>query len=624
MSRRLAFLLVVALGLWGRPDLSISAAAPPVYVVDDLGSLGGNFTMPLAINEAGDVAGSAQTASFDYHAFLYTDAGGIRDLGTFNGTGWSQVFGINNARHMTGYFTRANGSVGAFLHGDDIGTIELEPLPGASMTSARALNDADQVTGASSGSAGAHAFIWSAALGMRDIGTLQGPVSNGQRINASGQVAGQAIAINDPYFPIYHAFRYTDGTGMQDLGTLPGTSRTASSGTGINAAGDVVGYSNDPGYGVSRAFLYTDADGMRDLGTFGGRNSFARFINDNGAVVGIADLVSGQQHPFIYTAPAGIVDLNTLIDSSSGWTLWTAEAINNQGTIVGVATMGGRSRGYRARRVRDDSAPEIDVAISPPPTATGWNSSDVTVVWTVRDPETGIASSSGCETQTVAQDTAGLTLTCSAVNPLGGSSTRSIVVRIDGSAPEIDVSISPPPNAAGWSSGDVSVRWITRDAGSGVASSSGCDTQTLTQETAGLTLTCSATNLPGASTTRSIVVKIDKTAPVMACVATPARLWPPNGRMVPVSIAVSVADPMSAAGGFTLESISVDNRNATPDAVVGFVPGTASTTGQVRAARTGDVTRVYRFTYTSSNLAGLTASCTASILVARGDSDPPD
>jgi hypothetical protein len=36
------------------------------------------------------------------------------------------------------------------------------------------------------------------------------------------------------------------------------------------------------------------------------------------------------------------------------------------------------------------------------------------------------------------------------------------------------------------------------------------------------------------------------------------------------------------------------------------------------------VTRVYRFTYTSSNLAGLTASCTASILVARGDSDLPD
>src|SRR4029453_18341282 len=99
----------------------------------------------------------------------------------------------------------------------------------------------------------------------------------------------------------------------------------------------------------------------------------------------IADLPSGQQHPFLYTPSAGMVDLNTSIDSTTGWTLWTAEGINNHGSIVGVGTMGGRSRGYRARRVRDDSAPEIDLAIAPPPNAAGWNNSDVTVRWITRD-----------------------------------------------------------------------------------------------------------------------------------------------------------------------------------------------------------------------------------------------
>lgn len=618
MSRRLALLLVACLGLCAaRPTLSIAAAESPVYVIDDLGSLGGFFTLPVAINEAGDVAGSAQTSAFDYHAFVYTDAAGIRDLGTFNGTGWSQAFDINNARHMTGYFTRSNGSIGAFLYGDDIGTIEIGSPADAAAINARSLNDADQVTGTSNVSGAVHAFIWSAALGTRDIGTLPGGVSNGQRINARGQVVGQSSVNADPNFPVYRAFRYAEGTGMQDLGTLPGTPRSASSGAAINLDGDVVGTSSDPGLAIGRGFLYTDAGGMQDLGTLGGRNSSARFINDNGAVVGSADLPSAQQHPFLYTRSAGMVDLNTLIDAATGWTLFTAEAINNHGTIVGIGSMGGRSRGYRLRRVRDDSPPEIDLAVSPQPNAAGWNNASVTVHWTIRDPETGIASSAGCDTQTVVQDTAGVSLTCTAVNHLGGTSTRSTLVRIDRTAPEIEVAVSPQPNAAGWSNSDVTVRWTLRDPESGIASSSGCETYTATQETAGQTLTCAAVNAAGVSSAQSIVVKVDKTPPLLTCVATPATIWPPNGQLVPVSIAVSATDPVSGASGFTLTSISVDDPDAGSQSVVGFVTGTDSTRGFVRAARSEGRARVYRFTYTSSNPADLTGSCTASVEVAR-------
>jgi hypothetical protein len=311
-----------------------------------------------------------------------------------------------------------------------------------------------------------------------------------------------------------------------------------------------------------------------------------------------------------------MVDLNSLIDSTTGWTLWTAQAINNSGAIVGVASMGGRSRGYRARRIRDDSAPDIEALVSPAPNAAGWNTSDVTVRWRVRDPESGIASSSNCDGQTLTESTAGITVTCSAANSLGGTSSRSVTLKIDKSAPEIDVSVSPQPNASGWNSSDVTIVWAVRDPESGVVSSPGCSTQVLTNETAGLTLTCNAVNAAGRSSSRAVTVKIDKTPPLLTCAATPSLLWPPNGDMVPVVIAVTVEDALSGVATFVLQSFTVGDPSAGPQAVTGFVAGTQTTNGLVQALRTGTAAaRVYTFRYASNDAAGLIGLCTALVVV---------
>jgi hypothetical protein len=42
----------------------------------------------------------------------------------------------------------------------------------------------------------------------------------------------------------------------------------------------------------------------------------------------------GDANAFIYTASTGMVDLNSLIDPSSGWTLGTADDINASGEII--------------------------------------------------------------------------------------------------------------------------------------------------------------------------------------------------------------------------------------------------------------------------------------------------
>jgi probable HAF family extracellular repeat protein len=415
---------------------------------------------------------------------------------------------------------------------------------------------------------------------------------------------------------VYHAFRFTPGVGMFDLGTLGGSSRSLSTPSSINADGDVVGYAYDPATVTMKGFLYTDRGGMVALGSLGGRQTIPNDINDNGAIVGDATPPGLSLHGFLHTPAAGLVDLNSLIDSTSGWTLGTAVAINNRGMIVGTGGLGGRSRGYRLRRVRDDSAPEIEAIVSPEPNASGWSSSPVTIRWRVRDPESGIASTAGCETQAVADDTTGITFTCGATNSLGGSSAQSVTVKIDRSGPEIDPSMSPQPNAAGWNSSDVTVTWSIRDPQTGIAASSGCGAQTLTNETGGLTLTCFATNGAGVTSSRSVTVRIDRTRPVLTCAATPSIVWPPNGQMVRVLISVDVADALSGAAGFSLQSYMAGDPGAGVDAVSGFTVGTASSSGLVAALRTGSGdARVYTFTYTGLDVAGLAGSCAATVTV---------
>jgi hypothetical protein len=90
-----------------------------------------------------------------------------------------------------------------------------------------------------------------------------------------------------------------------------------------------------------------------------------------------------------------------------------------------------------AYEFHDVTAPVITPAITGPLGASGWYIGDVTVTWSVSDLETGIASSTGCETTVINADTAGVTLTCSAVNREGLSNSSSVSVKLDKTAPVI-------------------------------------------------------------------------------------------------------------------------------------------------------------------------------------------
>ena len=86
----------------------------------------------------------------------------------------------------------------------------------------------------------------------------------------------------------------------------------------------------------------------------------------------------------------------------------------------------------------DASVPLITPTINGTKGNNDWYVSNVSVSWEVSDPESGISSTDGCNAVTLTTDIAGMTLTCSTVNGVGLTNSKSVVVKIDQTSPVIN------------------------------------------------------------------------------------------------------------------------------------------------------------------------------------------
>lgn len=330
------------------------------YLLTDLGTLGGTATFALGLNDRGQIAGTGRTtgSSRPQIAFLSSPGGGggpLTNLGTLPGSTFSRAFTVNNAGVAVGEaFTAPAQGEGSravvFQNG------QVFDVFGASSV-ANDINEMGTVAGQRTTAGGTRAFVFTDANGNNtsqagetfDLSTLRADGSGtsfGFALNNRGQVAGRASTDTGTS----HAFLFTDGNAnrafdageMRDMGSLSGAS-TFSEALGLNDAGQVVGRYALAGTGQS-AFLFSGG-AMTDLGRLAGFN-FARAIdiNNRGEIVGTASASEGFSGRALLFRGGAALDLNDRIAPGVGWTLTSAEGINEAGQIVGYGTLNGQTR----------------------------------------------------------------------------------------------------------------------------------------------------------------------------------------------------------------------------------------------------------------------------------------
>jgi probable HAF family extracellular repeat protein len=290
----------------------------------DLGTFGGSNSIGWAVNNGGQVAGVAlntipdpYTPNFVFNifgatqsrAFLWTKSAGLQDLGTLGGAD-SGAFLINQRGQIAGQSftnTTVNPTTGIptldpFFWDKTAGMIDLGTL-GGTAGEAFWLNNRGQVVGASNtqGDLVCHAFLWDKTAGMKDLGTLGGEDAVALALNDAGDVVGQAgmpgsVSCNE--WPM-HAFLWRKGV-MSDLGSLDGIQ--FSTALSINASGQIVGNVGD----AVLATLSEDGGHLVDLNTLVPSNPGltlfnAIYINDSGEIAAQGTLANGDVHSFVLT-----------------------------------------------------------------------------------------------------------------------------------------------------------------------------------------------------------------------------------------------------------------------------------------------------------------------------------
>jgi probable HAF family extracellular repeat protein len=372
--------LFIVLALPGQPK----ADPLPHFIVTDLGTLGGTFSIAFSVSRVGDVAGGATLANGSEHPFLWTEYEGMRDLGTLGGpngnatgpNGRGELAALSETtkpdplgEDFCGFGTHLMCLAAVWKDG------KLRPLPtlGGTNGQATGLNDRGELIGIAE--TDKIDPTCAPPQRLRYEGALWGPKEDQieELRPLPGDTVGFAIGINNKgdavgatgtcantvLFPLSiapHAVLWRNGSPI-NLGNLGGKSVNVAA--AINDRGEVVGTASLPGDTVDPAFVWTERTGMINIGMLTGDKSglpggFGG-INNLGQVVGASCsgyAGAGNCRAFLWQDNV-MTDINTLIPASSPLYLMFAFQINDVGEIVGLGlTSTGQAHAFLASPVR--------------------------------------------------------------------------------------------------------------------------------------------------------------------------------------------------------------------------------------------------------------------------------
>lgn len=121
---------------------------------------------------------------------------------------------------------------------------------------------------------------------------------------------------------------------------------------------------------------------------------------------------------------------------------------------------------------------------------------------------------------------------------------------------------------------------------------------------------------PGSEAAEEAKSRIDTTPPSLAVTPSPATLWPPNNKLVAVTVAVEVSDDTDPRPAVKLISVTCDDACTPAQDIAGAALNTDDRTFQLRATRKGGgSSRTYTITYAATDSVGNQATKTTTVRV---------
>ena len=455
--------------------------------------------------------------------------------------------GINAGGDLVGYYQTPEGTIRAFRYHD--GAIEsVAPIRGGFSTVGFGINAGGDIVGyADTADGSVVGFVARPDQSVTVLPSLGGSMTLACGINDNGQVVGWSLTGDGEQ----HAVRIDkDQPSPIDIGNF--TTAASSTACAIDADGRVGGVTRMNG--LAQAFRFQDG-AFENLG-LGSPDSNVESIANGVSVGWYLDSTSNEQRAFVHSDEDGVADLITLTDNAAGWMLSTAKGVNGDGVIVGEGRFNGAPAVFRLVKQARDTTPPVFVSLTARP-------SEKLV------PRGQLVSVTVTVTAT---DDSGEAPACALTGIAGPG--------VDG----LDYGLTGPQTAV--------VRAV------GGASYS-------------LTETCVDAAGNGAAQAVVINVPRDTTAPAITSIyATPSHIWPPNNKMVPVSVYVTASDEVDDAPSCSVTSIS-----GAPSSDYDI---TGRSTANVRATKNDDgSTRVYAVKVTCTDAAGNRSTSVARVAICK-------
>lgn len=211
-------------------------------------------------------------------------------------------------------------------------------------------------------------FYYSLANAVNDSGIAVGHslYSDSDRVGFRDSLTGQVFP--DQIYVAPHATLYRDG---QVSGIVDPAEWLVSNAVAISNNNIATGYAMKTVNGVKRnKFFYYDVAANNTVfptDFFASSSSVPAAINDNGQIVGRAEIIIGgttdrRQHGFVYDIASDMFqDLNNLVGCNADYTIVDASAINNNGEILATVLQQSPRLDAKGQPVLDaDGNPVLD------------------------------------------------------------------------------------------------------------------------------------------------------------------------------------------------------------------------------------------------------------------------